>query len=292
MLTLGLKSVDRVLRGEATTPAALAAAGRLGLDVPVLPLCVAIDALGLAYGFCMGVYDLTAWSWSGLAQCLATMFKVPALYLLTLAVTLPSLYVFNALVGSRLKFGPMLRLLVATIGVMVAVLAGLGPIVGFFSFTTSSYPFMLLLNVAVFALAGVLGMGFLLQTLHRLAVLGTTVRPFAAVGSATVEFPTIPETAAEDGTIPVAAPPRVPATVAGPAAAGALARAASVDHPLGRHVRTLFRVWVVVFAVVGAQMAYVLSPFLGVRGGPFTLFRATDSNFFAAVWHNVQNLLR
>jgi hypothetical protein len=35
-------------------------------------------------------------------QIPASMLKVPALFLLTLIVTLPSLYVFNALVGSRL----------------------------------------------------------------------------------------------------------------------------------------------------------------------------------------------
>ena len=36
-------------------------------------------------------------------QWLATTLKVPALLFLTLAVTFPSLYVFNALVGSRLN---------------------------------------------------------------------------------------------------------------------------------------------------------------------------------------------
>jgi len=42
-------------------------------------------------------------------------------------VTVPSLYVFNALVGSRLTVAAVVRLLVATLGVIVAVLASLGP---------------------------------------------------------------------------------------------------------------------------------------------------------------------
>ena len=92
------------------------------------------------------------------------------LFFLTLIVTFPSLYVFNALVGSRLSFRTVLRLLIAALGVMLAVLASFGTIVVFFSLCTTSYPFMVLLNVAMFAVAGILGMGFLLQTLHRLSL--------------------------------------------------------------------------------------------------------------------------
>jgi hypothetical protein len=103
-------------------------------------------------------------------QLLASAVKVPALFFLTLLVTFPSLYVFNALVGSRLKLRSVLRLLIAALAVMLAVLASFGPIVAFFSVSTTSYPFMKLLNVIVFAIAGFLGLLFLLQTLHRLSV--------------------------------------------------------------------------------------------------------------------------
>ena len=52
----------------------------------------------------------------------------------------------------------------------LAVLASMGPIVAFFSFSTTSWPFMVLLNVLVYTVSGLLGMAFLLQTLHRLSV--------------------------------------------------------------------------------------------------------------------------
>ena len=42
----------------------------------------------------------------------------------------------------------------ASLGVIVTVLASLGPIVAFFSVCTTSYPFMVLFNVVVFAIAG------------------------------------------------------------------------------------------------------------------------------------------
>ena len=100
----------------------------------------------------------------------ASMVKVPLLFYLTLLVTLPSLYVFNALVGSRLTLATVVRLLVASLGVMVAVLASLGPIVAFFSVSTTSYPFMVLFNVVVCGVSGALGLSFLLQTLHRLSI--------------------------------------------------------------------------------------------------------------------------
>ena len=115
-------------------------------------------------------------------QVLASMVKVPLLFYLTLLVTFPSLYVFNALVGSRLRLLTVVRLLVASLGVMVTVLASLGPIVAFFSVSTASYPFMLLFNVVVYTVAGTLGMAFLLQTLHRLSVVDS--QPPLGVGSA------------------------------------------------------------------------------------------------------------
>ena len=88
-----------------------------------------------------------------MALAVAAMIKVPALFYLTLFVTFPSLYVFNALVGSRLSVITLARLMMATLGVTLAVLASFGPIVAFFSVTTNSYPFMLLLNVLMFALS-------------------------------------------------------------------------------------------------------------------------------------------
>src|SRR6476620_3935783 len=161
--------LDRLLRGEATNVEALRGGD---LRVPVFGLAVVIDLLGIVYGACMGLFSITGSGSGQPMQIAASMLKVPALFLLTLIVTFPSLYVFNALVGSRLRFGPTLRLLVASIAVMLAVLSSIGPIVAFFSLSSTSYSFMVLLNVAVFAIAGVLGLGFLLQTLQRMTIAG------------------------------------------------------------------------------------------------------------------------
>jgi hypothetical protein len=260
LMVTALRSLDRIIRGEATS---LPALRRADFDVPIWGLCVVIDVLGLGYGLCMGVFSMTGGNHQPM-QIVATMLKVPALFLLTLLVTLPSLYVFNAMVGSRLAFRAMLRLLVASLAVMLAVLSSIGPIVGFFSFTTTNYPFMVILNVVVYAVAGCLGLAFLLQTLHRLSLVQT---PAAVVISSGDEI-------AADSTAPASTGPLDP----------------SGDHVLGRHVRTVFRIWVIVFGLVGAQMAWVLRPFIGHPNQAFTWFRPTGSNFFECVASSLKAL--
>src|SRR4051812_8541200 len=251
-----IKTLDRLLRGQATQIDQLKE-GRF--DIPVLGLAVVIDLLGLVYGACMGAFSLTS-SGSGHAmQIPAAMLKVPALFLLTLVVTMPSLYVFNALVGSRLTFMAVLRLLVASLAVTLAVLASIGPIVAFFSLSTISYHFMVLLNTGVFAISGALGLAFLLQTLHRMTIANTPV-----------EVPMTIEQLNSD--MPIEATERN---------MGPIDRAP--EHVLGPHVKTVFRIWVIVFGLVGSQMGWILRPFIGSPDQPFSWFRPKSGNFFSAI---------
>ena len=162
----GWYELDRIIRGEATTRDALASSG---LAVGLWPLLRVNLLLAAAYGICMGVFALFARPEPEFRQVVASMLKVPALFLLTLLVTFPSLYVFNTLLGSRLRLTDLARLLAAAMAVLLAVLAAFGPIVAFFSVTTTSYPFVLLLNVTVFAVSGAFGLGFLARTLELLA---------------------------------------------------------------------------------------------------------------------------
>ena len=160
-----LLELDQILRGETTRVADLKD-GSLKISIGGITLVLVL--LGMVYGLCMAVF--AAINSPNQMQLVASAVKVPALFLLTLVVTLPSLYVFTALVNARLSVGALVRLFVAAIGVNIAVLASLGPIVAFFSLNTVSYNFMVLLNVVVFAVSGVLGLSFLLQTLHRLNI--------------------------------------------------------------------------------------------------------------------------
>ncbi len=266
-----IRQLDRLLRGEATNLGELRGGS---LQVPALGLTAVIVVLGMLYGACMGLFAILGSGSGAPLQIPASMAKVPALFLLTLLVTFPSLYVFNALVGSRLTFMAVLRLLIGSLAVMLAVLASLGPIVAFFSVSTTNYPFIKLLNVIVFALSGFLGLAFLLQTLHRISV--------ADQLDAATKAASRP---------PVPVDPVDPNAPAAPVKSiGALDRLEG--HVLGPHVKTVFRIWVIVFGLVGAQMAWVLRPFIGAPDQPFVLFRGRQSNFFEAVWHQIVDMLR
>lgn len=250
----GVRDLDSILRGDLTRLSSLRE-GRV--EVAPGRLSRVIVVLCMIHGLCMATFAMFSRNGPALGQVAASMVKVPLLFYLTLLVTLPSLYVFNALIGSRLTLSAVVRLLVATLGVNVAVLCSMGPIVAFFSVSTTSYPFMVLFNVLVFAVAGFLAQMFLLQTLHRLSVARNLGEMEAeAAGSET------------------------------PSAVRPLA-----DQFLGRHVKTIFRLWLIVFGLVGAQMGWVLRPFIGNPDVPFTWFRGRHSNFFEAVFHALSSLL-
>jgi len=198
----------------------------------------------------MGLYALLRPVSPSSLQLLATTVKVPLLFLLTLAVTLPSLYVFSALMDSRLRVGETARLLLLGVVVNLALLASFGPVTAFFTLSTESYPFMVLLNVLFFAVAGAAGLAFV----HRALL---------AVFDA-------PESRAEGGS---AAP--------GPPA----------GTPRGGHAaRILFRIWIIIYGVVGAQMGWILRPFIGAPGVEFTFFRERRSNFCEAVFQALRQL--
>jgi hypothetical protein len=270
-----IKALDQILKGEATR---LADLRRGSLQIPLGGLSLVILVLGALYGVCMGSYAVITrhgepTAVMGYMQLGASAVKVPALFFLTLLVTFPSLYVFNALVGSRLSILSLLRLLIASLGVMMALLASFGTITVFFAVSTDSYAFMVLLNVVLFAVAGFMGLGFLLQTLHRL---------FNAQILSPPPIP-LPSSVSPEN------PEEVPPSVESYSPHGAL------DVPEGqvssRNVRSVFRIWVLVFGLVGAQMGWVMRPFIGDPSKPFTFFRERESNFFQDVLRKTGELL-
>ncbi len=314
-----LFELDRILRGEKTRVTDL----RNGeLDIPLWGIAVVVIVLGMIYGVCMGCYAL--FNFGRAMQMLACVVKVPALFFLTLAVTMPSLYVFNAIVGSKLTVHSLARLFVGSLGVNLALLSSLGPIVAFFSINTASYSFMVLLNVVVFAASGTLSMAFLLQTLHRLNIApqvsrlpttsSTTIPPTLPKSlPMTVELPadsSIAKTSNEEMSAEAMAgglPPEVEndyienevdfrqeevaTSTLAPLALEQPGPLTPVEgHVLGRHVKTVFACWIFVFALVGAQMSWVLRPFIGAPGMEFEWFRPRGSNFFEAVVKALESL--
>jgi hypothetical protein len=269
------KDLDGLLRGELTRLPALKA-GRI--ELPAGRLAAVTVLLGLAYGVCMGFYAVFREGGPVWEQFTATVVKIPLLFGLTLLVTFPSLYVFNVIAGSRLTMVSVLRLLVAALAVNLAVLASLGPIVAFFSVSTTSYSFTVLLNVAMCTVSGVFGLMFLLQTMHRLVVVLNEPVPGPAVAAAAP----VPAPAAS-------LPPPMPPLPS-------LRKESAIDplegRVLGRHEKLVFRCWIVVFALVGSQMAWVLRPFVGSPDRPFSWLRPRQSSFLESVWRHFLDLFQ
>jgi len=157
------QQVDGLLRGRET----LSSEEALG-KVRASQLVVMVVLLAAVYGLFMGLYAIFSRDAAEYRQLASCAFKVPALFLLTLFICYPSLYVFSTLLGSRLSFWSTLRLLMAATTITVTVLVSFGPIVGFFALSTESYPFMKLLNVAFFAAAGFLGVGAMIKAWRAL----------------------------------------------------------------------------------------------------------------------------
>ena len=95
----GLREIDRILRGEMTSASNLR---ETGLSLQLGHVILANLLLAAFSGACLGVYGIANRHEPEFRFLIADAVKVPLLFLLTLAVTFPSLYVFNALVGSQL----------------------------------------------------------------------------------------------------------------------------------------------------------------------------------------------
>lgn len=261
-----LTTLDRALRGNYLQKENLANGT---IDVPARRLIWLALCLGGLYGIGLGTYSLFQGADQAWLQTLASACKVPLLFLLTLLVTFPSLYVFAALQRLPLDFRGTLRLLLLAILVHLAVTASLAPVFAFFAASTKSYAFMLLLNVAFFAGGGLLGFLVLRRATHTMFASARTAPPATA-----------PIAAGDVGADAANQPPPLPT----PSPRAQTAHGAE-------QARRILRIWCLVYGVVGAQMGWLLRPFVGSPDLPFTLFRPREDNFFVGVMRALGLLL-
>jgi hypothetical protein len=128
-----------------------------------------ISALLLCSFVCFSFYGAIIGSFNSPQQAIASAIKLPALYLLTLVVCLPALYIFNVLFGSTKSIAQHFTYVLSTASVIALLLCGFAPVTLFFLITitpTQDYSFFLLLNVAIFTLTGIFGVSFLYQAMR------------------------------------------------------------------------------------------------------------------------------
>lgn len=103
------------------------------------------------YGGIMGFY-------AGGLQIIYDAIKIPLLLLISVYITVPAYYVLSSLLGGRIGFRQMVVLLLSGPTIMSVILLALVPVNLFFILTADatylSYAFLVLLNVVIFAFAG------------------------------------------------------------------------------------------------------------------------------------------
>src|SRR3569833_2322184 len=119
-------------------------------------------AISLAiYGAVLGASN----SW---AQALSSFVKLPLLFLATLAICLPTLYLFNLVFGARLSVMQAVTLIMVCITVTSTLTLAFAPISLFFLISAHSYQFFKLLNVAILVLTAIVGLRFLTSGMRAL----------------------------------------------------------------------------------------------------------------------------
>ncbi|MGD1993509.1 MAG: actin-binding WH2 domain-containing protein [Anaerolineae bacterium] len=198
----------------------------VGLTEKMRAMLISSIAFFALYGAVMG-------SSHSLWQALSSAAKLPLLFLTTLVICAPTLYFFNLIFGSNQSLRQNVALILTAITVTAVLMLSFSPIVLFFLLTTNHYQFYKLLNVALFTIAGVIGVIFLSQGMQAVSYVGQE---------------------------------------------GARAR------------RNVLRLWIVVYAFVGSQMAWTMRPFFGAPGLDFELFRQLGGNFYANIFASLGEL--
>ncbi|HEY9612946.1 actin-binding WH2 domain-containing protein [Allocoleopsis sp.] len=126
-------------------------------------------ALLICSSIFFALYGAIIGSFNGWAQALSSAVKLPSLYLITLIICFPTLYFFNILFGSRKTAGQHFTMLLTAASVISVLLFSFAPITLFFLITTYNYQFFKLLNVAILAITGIIGVKFLYQGMQLLS---------------------------------------------------------------------------------------------------------------------------
>jgi hypothetical protein len=247
-----------------------------------------------AYGAVLGASN----SW---LQALVSTIKLPLLFLITLAICLPTLYLFNLVFGARLSVLQTCALIMVAITVTAVLTFAFAPISLFFLITARSYAFFKLLNVAILVLTALVGLRFLISGMRalnaHLAVESTpshqVVVPVslperelvsATVGGA-VDTATHLPTNGADPTVPQT--PNHKTLAAGGDAKAPAPEAVAGERPASM---ALLYIWILLFGFVGTQLAWTLRPFFGSPAKPFELFRDLDGTFYADVLRTLGSL--
>jgi hypothetical protein len=254
----------------------------------------------------LACYGAVLGSFHSVLMALTSAVKLPLLFLVTLAICLPTLYLFNLVFGARLSVRQSLALVMVALTVTAMLALAFAPISLFFLITAPDYGFFKLLNVAILGLSALVGLRFLtggMRVLNEhglLAPKAVEESPIPVSPAPALDSPRRPtDHASEAGTaaaVPngsggttvltqpaVQVPPGYmlqPVRQPGPS---------QVKQPAPPSM-TLLYVWILLFGFVGTQLAWTLRPFFGSPGMKFSLYRDIDGNFYGEIIRTLSHL--
>lgn len=186
-------------------------------------------AMGAAYGFCMGAYNIIATESVEVRYALASAVKVPIHLLLTSTLCFPALYVFGIAGGAKIRPGLLWACLMGALLLMCVLQVALMPVVLFFLSTIKNYSLVKLVHVLVWTISGIAALRFFGKMVRKL------------------------------------------------------------DESLAKNGQLMF-FWMMTFGLVGAQMGWMLRPFIGDPDEPFRIFRNFGGNILIDVFRSLRRL--
>jgi hypothetical protein len=263
-----------------------------------------ISRMLLTSAISLAAYGAVLGASSGGLQAIISTVKLPLLFLVTLAICLPTLYLFNLVFGAKLSVLQACALIMVAITVTAVLTFAFAPISLFFLITARSYAFFKLLNVAILALTALVGLRFLTSGMRALNehVVEESVPAREVVVPVPLEQRELVATtvggAAEsegqpltNGAAPNGTHDHHPTNhhAPGPGGREAVApRPAADDRPASM---VLLYIWILLFGFVGTQLAWTLRPFFGSPGAPFELFRDIGGTFYGDILRTLASLL-
>ena len=242
-----------------------------------------IASLLIASSIFFAIYGAIIGSSSTWLQVISSAIKLPALYLITLSICLPALFFFDILFGSALSFSQYAALSLTTVSVISVLLFSFAPITLFFLISVHDYNFFLLLNVAIFAMTGFIGIRLFYEGMRSLS----RSREPLLEHSFPDQLPDSIQDVPADDFLP-------PHSVALARQKDITIQRSASDLPPDTLQKTrlrLLKFWLVLYGLVGSQLGWTLRPFFGAPGEPFQLFRTIESNFYAQVWRSILTVL-
>jgi hypothetical protein len=251
------------------------------VESKIISLLIASSVFFAIYGAIIGASS----TW---LQVIASAIKLPALYLITLSICLPTLFFFDILFGSVLSFSQYAALSLITVSVISVLLFSFAPITLFFLISIHDYTFFLLLNVAIFTLTGLVGIRLFYEGMRSIS---RTQEPHRIESPSLAESVSGAPALAADDFLPIATPTAQAITIT-PSAEVVSPKLTGVREDGLQQTRIrLLKFWLLLYALVGSQLGWTLRPFFGAPGEPFQLFRTIEGNFYAQVWRALLTFL-